>query len=184
MVRRSQTSNPRSAVVLTSGTDWHGRAASQRRSSGAAYPLPKKQAEKIQALQRAIKILQMASATKHRSEARYLFSRARALVEALPASQTVQERRQLSELRKKFGVGGKAAPKSSKKPKPNPVLKSYVPPKPKPQPAPKPDLVPKPKPKSRRRAKRGPFHNFDNRYIDRAALGYGPTDETEGSRTR
>lgn len=184
MVRRSQTSNPRSTVVLTSGTDWHGRAASQRRSSGGDYPLPKKQAEKIQALQRAIKILQMASTTKHRSEARYLFSRARALVEALPASQTVQERQQLSELRKKFGVGGKAAPKSSKKPKPNPVLKSYVAPKPKPQPVPMPDLAPKPKSKSRRKAKRSPFNRLGNRYIDREALGYGPVDETKGSRTR
>ncbi|MFF0165525.1 hypothetical protein [Streptomyces prasinus] len=184
MVRRSQTSNPRSTVVLTSGTDWHGRAASQRRSSGGDFPLPKKQAGKIQALQRAIKVLQMASATKHRSEARYLFSRARALIEALPASQTVQERQQLSELRKKFGVGGKAAPKSIKKPKPHPVLKSYVTPKPKPQPAPKPDLVPKPNSKSRRKAKRSPFDNFGNRYIDRAALGYTPADETKGSQAR
>lgn len=184
MVRRSQTSNLRSTVVLTSGTDWHGRAASQRRSSGGDVPLPKKQAGRIQALQRAIKVLRMASATKHRTEARYLFSRARALVETLPASQTVQERQQLSELRKKFGAGSKAAPKSSKKSKPNPVLKSNVTPKPKPQPVPKPDLAPKPKSKSLRKAKRDPFNSFGNRYIDRVALGYALTDETKGSRTR
>nr|WP_239076274.1 hypothetical protein [Streptomyces sp. SID9913] len=170
---------------MTSGTDWHGRAASQRRSSGRDFPLPKKQEGKIQALQRAIKVLQMASATKHRTEARYLLSRARALIEALPASQTVQERKQLAELRRKFGAGGKAAPKSDKKPKPNPVLKSKVAPKPKPQPVPKPDLAPKPDPKSRRRrAKRKPVDRLSKRYIDRAALGYAPVDETKGSRTR
>ncbi|MFC8370739.1 MULTISPECIES: hypothetical protein [unclassified Streptomyces] len=184
MVRRSQSSNPRSVVVLTSGTDWHGRAASQRPSSGGDFPLPKKQAGKIQVLQRTIRLLQMAGTTKHRSEARYLFSRARALVEALPASQTVRERQQLSQLRKKFTAGGKAAPQSGKKPKPSPVLRSNVTPKTKPQPVPKPDLAPKPKPKSRRKAKRGPFPELGNRYIDRAALGYSPTDETKGSRTR
>ncbi|MGW0085300.1 hypothetical protein [Streptomyces sp. NPDC003393] len=147
--------------------------------------MPKKQEGKIQALQRTIKGLQMASATKHRTEARYLLSRARALVEALPASRTVQERKQLAELRRKFGTGGKATPKSEKEPKPNPILKSKVAPKPKPQPVPKPDLAPKPEPKSRRRrAKRKPVDRFSKRYIDRAALGYAPADESKGSRTR
>src|SRR4051812_30688696 len=87
-------------------------------------------------------------------------------------------------VRTKFGVGGKAAPKSSKKPKPNPVLKSYAPPNPKPQPVPNPDLAPKPKSKSRRKAKRSPFNKFGNRYIDRAALGYAPADESKGSQAR
>ncbi|MFF2205240.1 hypothetical protein [Streptomyces sp. NPDC058145] len=127
----------------------------------------------------------MASATKHRTEARYLLSRARALVEALPASQTVQERKQLAELRRKFGASSTAVPKSDKKPKSNPVLKSKVAPKPKPQPGPKPDLAPKPKPKSRRRrAKRNPFDSFSKRYIDRVALGYAPASEAKDSRTR
>ncbi|MFF3285649.1 hypothetical protein [Streptomyces sp. NPDC003023] len=174
MVRRSQSSNPRSAVVLTSGTDWRERTASQQRSSGGDFPLPKKQEGKAQALQRTIKVLRLAIETKHRPEARYLFSRARALVEALPASQTVQERQQLSELRKKFG---KALPQSAKKPKPQPVSKSKVAPKPKPQPVPKPAPAPEPKRgsrKSRRRAKRSPFYDFRKRHIDREALGYAP----------
>ncbi len=181
MVRRSQTNNPRSTVVLTSGADWHGRAASQQRSSGGDFPLPKRQVGKIQALRRTIEVLRIAINAKRRPEARYLFSRARALVKALPASQTVQERQQLSELRKKFAAGSKAAPKSDKKPKPKPVAKSRLPSKPKPMPAPEPKPKPVPKRMSkvaRKRKKRIPFPELGNRFIDRAALGYAPTDET------
>ncbi|MET7972438.1 hypothetical protein ABZW44_04990 [Streptomyces mirabilis] len=185
MVRRSQNNNPRSPVVLTSGVDWRDRAASQQPSSGGDFPLPKKQAGKIQALQRAIKALQMASTTKHRSEARYLFSRARALVEALPASQTAQERQQLSELRKKFAAGSKAVPRSDKKPKPKPVAKSHLTPKPKPVPEPKPEPVPERKSKfARKKKKRSPFPELGNRFIDRAALGYAPADETRSPEKR
>lgn len=42
MARRSQTSNPRSSVVLTSGTDWGTRAAGQRHGSGAESPMPRR----------------------------------------------------------------------------------------------------------------------------------------------
>ncbi|WRZ89972.1 hypothetical protein OHB54_13400 [Streptomyces sp. NBC_01007] len=142
--------------------------------------MPKKQAGKIQALQHAIKALQMASATKHRPEARYLFSRARALVEALPASQTTRERQQLAELRRKFAVGSsKAAPKSGNKPNLKPVSKSYLAPKPKPKPVlePEPEPAPKRKSKFARKKKRSPFPELGDRYIDRAALGYVPADE-------
>ncbi|MET9891894.1 hypothetical protein ABZZ47_17000 [Streptomyces sp. NPDC006465] len=141
--------------------------------------MPKKQAGKIQALQQAIKALQMASATKHRSEARYLFSRARALVEALPASQTTRERQQLAELRRKFAAGSKAAPKSGNKSIPKPVSKSYLAPKPKPRPVlePEPEPAPKRKSKFARKKKRSPFPELGDRYIDRAALGYVPAGE-------
>ncbi|GGZ88337.1 hypothetical protein ACFOOM_18735 [Streptomyces echinoruber] len=198
MVRRSQTSNPRSVVVLTSGADWRGRVASQQRSGGGDFPLPRQQAAKVQALQRTIQALRIVINAKRRAEARYLFSRARALVEALPASQTAQERRQLSELRRKFTASGKALAQNNKKtrskpvPKAGPVVKSTVAsrpiPVPKPTPVPKPDLAPKPprKPKRKpgRKAKRSPFPEFGDRYINRAALGYAPVDETRSPEKR
>ncbi|MFE7332812.1 hypothetical protein ACFU8W_50000 [Streptomyces sp. NPDC057565] len=164
MVRRSQTSNPRSAVVLTSGADWRTRAAGQRRGSGAEFPLPRRQAAKIKALQQTIGVIRMAINAKRRPQARYMLSRAGALVKALPADLTTQEREQLSLLRKKFEARGTAA---AKKPKSIPAArsggkktaakKSTATAAQKPAPAPMPDL--------------------GNRYINRAALGYAPADE-------
>ncbi|MFJ8080045.1 hypothetical protein ACIQ6Y_05365 [Streptomyces sp. NPDC096205] len=111
MVRRSQTSNPRSAVVLTSGADWGTRAAGQRRGSGAESPMPRRQAGQVKALQQTLDVIRMAINAKRRHQARYSLSRARALVNALPADQTVKEREQLSLLRKKFEARGTPAAK-------------------------------------------------------------------------
>jgi hypothetical protein len=54
VVRRSQTNNPRSLVVLTSGADWGTRAAVQRRGSGSEAPMPRKQTAKLKTLQHVI----------------------------------------------------------------------------------------------------------------------------------
>lgn len=169
MVRRSQSSNPRSVVVLTSGADWPGRAASQRRSSGSDFAMPEQQAAKIQDLHCAILVLRVAVNTKNRLEARYQFSRARALVKALPASATVQERRQLSLLRKKFATGSKALSQNAKKGKPKP----------------KPQRKPAPKPKSRSSGKPEPTRvpDLGDRLLNRTSLGYAPADEPQRPRT-
>lgn len=53
-----------------------------------------------------------------------MLSRARALVNALPADQTTQEREQLSLLRKKFEARGTTAAKSTKKPKSIPAARA------------------------------------------------------------
>ncbi|CAL9597529.1 hypothetical protein SUDANB21_05368 [Streptomyces sp. enrichment culture] len=71
MVRVNQTSNPRSVVVLSSGTDWRTRAAGQKRSSGAESEIPRKQPAKIRALQQAISLANMAISKKNWSAARY-----------------------------------------------------------------------------------------------------------------
>ncbi|MEU6624830.1 hypothetical protein ABZ926_29245 [Streptomyces litmocidini] len=152
MVRRSQTSNPRSAVVLTSGADWGTRAAGQRRGSGAEFPLPRRQAAKVKALQQVLGVIRTAINAKRWAQARYMLSRARALVNALPADQTVQEREQITLLRKKFDARGTTAAKSTakKKPAPKPASKKAAP-------KPAPDL--------------------GDRFLNRAALGYGPAGE-------
>ncbi|MBT2398332.1 hypothetical protein [Streptomyces sp. ISL-100] len=172
MVRRSQSSNPRSSVVLTSGADWGTRAAGQRRSSGAESPIPRRQAAKVKALQQTLGVVRTAINAKRWPQARYGLSRARAIVNALPADQTVQERAQLSELRRRFEARGTPAAKkaqsakSAKKQKPVPaaqaggkkaVTKSAA------KAAP-----PKPKP--------APVRDLGDRCLNRAALSYTPTD--------
>lgn len=104
MVRRSQSSNPRSPVILTSGADWGTRAAGQRRGSGAEFPMPRRQAAKAKALQQTLRLIRRAINTKHWHQARYGLSQARALVNTLPADKTVEERQQLALLRKKFAA--------------------------------------------------------------------------------
>ncbi|MET7378341.1 hypothetical protein ABZT08_05860 [Streptomyces sp. NPDC005526] len=187
MVRRSQSSNPRAIVVLTSGTDWGTRAAGQRRSSGAESPIPRRQPAKIKALQRTVEVVRVAISKKRWHEARYALSRAQALTNALPTNVAVQEREQLSALRKKYAARNTPAAKSAKQAKPTPagraegkkpaVKKSTVK-----STAPKPKAVPKPNSVSgsrtkARKTKRSPFYDFGDRFINRAALGYEPTDK-------
>ncbi|MCX4532069.1 hypothetical protein ACWD4L_01425 [Streptomyces sp. NPDC002596] len=167
MVRRSQTSNPRSAVVLTSGADWGTRAAGQRRGSGAEFPLPRRQAAKIKALQQTIEVIRMAINAKRRPQARYMLSRARALVNALPADQTTQEREQLSLLRKKFEARGTTAAKSTKKPKSIPAARAGG----------KKAAAKKSTAKATQKPAPAPIPDLGNRYINRAALGYTAADE-------
>ncbi|MFH9038214.1 hypothetical protein ACH4FA_02410 [Streptomyces sp. NPDC017966] len=175
MVRRSQSSNPRSVVVLTSGTDWGTRAAGQRRSSGAESPMPKRQPAKIKALQQTIRVARLAINTKHWNEARYALSRARALTNALPTNVALQEREQLSALRKKYAARNTPAAKNAKQAKAAPA---------------KPTGGKKPAPKkstaksAAQQPKSAPVRDLGDRFINRAALGYGPTGEAKGSRTR
>ncbi|MFJ9714457.1 hypothetical protein ACIRPQ_00665 [Streptomyces sp. NPDC101213] len=171
MVRRSQSSNPRSVVVLTSGTDWGTRAAGQRRSSGAESPIPKRQPAKIKALQQTIGVARLAINTKHWNEARYALSRARALVNALPTNVALQEREQLSALRKKYAARNTPAAKNARQAKAKSApAKRAGGRKPAPKKSTAKKAVPKPKP--------APVRDLGDRFINRAALGY---TETKGS---
>ncbi|MZE44114.1 hypothetical protein GTY49_14365 [Streptomyces sp. SID5477] len=175
MVRRSHSSNPRSVVVLTSGTDWGTRAAGQRRSSGAESPMPKRQPAKIKALQQTIKVARAAISTKHWNEARYALSRARALTNALPANLTVQEREQLSALRKKYAARNTPAAKNAKQAKATPAKR----------PGGKKAAPKKSAAKSAaQQSKPTPVRELGDRFISRASLGYGSKDGTNGSRAR
>ncbi len=175
MVRRSQTSNPRSAVVLTSGADWGARAASQRRSSGAESPMPRRQPAKIKALQQTIEVARTAINKKRWPQARYALSRARALLNALPANLVTQEREQLSQLRKKYAARDTPAARNGKKPQPKPTAraggkKSAAKTTAK-KSAAKAAQVPKP----------APVRDLGDRFIDRTKLGYVPVDRKRDS---
>ncbi|MEF9907158.1 hypothetical protein [Streptomyces sp. P9-A2] len=175
MVRRSQSSNPRSVVVLTSGTDWGTRAAGQRRSSGAESPIPRRQPAKIKALHQALHLARLAIDKKNWSAARYALSRARALTDALPTNVAVREREQLSALRKRYAARNTPAAKNAKQAKATPAKRVGAK-----------KLAPKNSTakKAEQRPKPAPVRDLGDRFINRAALGYGPTDETKGSRTR
>lgn len=175
MVRRSQSSNPRSVVVLTSGTDWGTRAAGQRRSSGAESPIPRRQPAKIKALQQTIGVARMAINAKRWHQARYALSRARALTNALPTDVAVQEREQLSALRKKYAARSTPAAKNAKQAKPAPAGRAGSK-KPAPKKSTAKGSAQKPKP--------APVRDLGDRFIDRAALGYAPAEETKVSRAR
>ncbi|PVC95197.1 hypothetical protein [Streptomyces sp. CS147] len=164
MVRRSQTSNPRSAVVLTAGADWSTRAAGQRRGSGAEFPMPRRQAAKLKALQQCLGVIRTAINAKRWAQARYGLSRARALVDALPADQTAKEREQLSVLRKRFEARSTPAAKKAadkRKTAPKPAAKKAAAKK---KTAPG-KAVPRPVP------------DLGDRLINRAAFGYGTADK-------
>ncbi|MFH9734112.1 hypothetical protein [Streptomyces sp. NPDC017260] len=177
MVRRSQTSNPRSTVVLTSGTDWGTRAAVQRRSSGAESPIPRRQPAKIKALRQTIGVARAAINTRHWHQARYALSRARALVNALPADQTTQQREELALLRKKFAARNTPAATAARQAKsPKPATTAPAGGKKKPA-AKKPKATgtaQKPKP--------APVRDLGDRLINRAALGYDSRSATTGPR--
>ncbi|MFZ3493965.1 hypothetical protein ACODT5_12210 [Streptomyces sp. 5.8] len=151
MVRRSQTSNPRSTVVLTSGADWGTRAAGQRRGSGAEFPLPRRQAAKAKALQQTLAVIRTAINAKRWAQARYMLSRARALVSALPADQTTQEREHLSLLQRKFEARNTpAAGRTTTKKSP-----ARTPPA-----------------KAAQKSPSTPVRDLGDRFINRTALGY------------
>jgi hypothetical protein len=173
VVRRSQSSNPRSVVVLTSGTDWGTRAAEQRRSSGAESPIPKRQPAKIKALQQTVGVARLAIERKRWNEARYALSRARALTSALPINVALQEREKLSALRKEYVARNTPAAKSAKQAKATPAGRAGgKKPTPKKSTAKKSAArTPKPAPTP------PPVRELGNRFINRAALGYGPETE-------
>ncbi|MGY0070462.1 hypothetical protein ACWZEH_27520 [Streptomyces sp. QTS137] len=141
--------------------------------------MPKRQPAKIKALQQTIGTARLAINTKHWNEARYALSRARALINALPTNVTVQEREQLSALRKKYAArntpAAKNAKQGNKQGKSAPAKRAGGK-KPAPKKPTAKNVVQKPKP--------APVRDLGDRLINRVALGYGPTNETKGSRTR
>ncbi|MEU3126329.1 hypothetical protein ACFUS2_06880 [[Kitasatospora] papulosa] len=174
MVRLNQSSNPRTIVVLTSGTDWGTRAAGQKRSSGAESPIPKRQPAKIKALQQTIGVARVAIERKRWNAARYALSRARALTGALPTNVAVQEREQLSALRKKYAARNTPAAKSGKQTKATPNGRAGGK-----KPAPKTSSKKKPTAKdAAQKSKPAPVRDLGDRFINRAALGYVPGTET------
>lgn len=175
MVRRSQSSNPRPIVVLTSGTDWGTRAAGQRRSSGAESEIPQRQPAKIKALQQAIRLANLAVDKKNWSTARYALSRARALTDALPTNVAVREREKLSAVRKRYAARNTPAAKNAKQAKATPAKRAGGT-----KPAPKKSTAKK----ATQKPKPAPVRDLGDRFINRAALGYDPVDETKRPRTR
>ncbi|MEV0299618.1 hypothetical protein [Streptomyces prasinus] len=167
MVRRSHSSNPRSVVVLTSGTDWGTRAAGQRRSSGAEASIPQRQPARIKALQQAVRLANLAIDKKNWTAARYALSRARALANALPANVALREREKLSAARKRYAARNTPAAKNAQQAKATPVKRASGK-----KPAPK---KPSTK-KATQKPKPAPVRDLGDRFINRAALGYGPTD--------
>ncbi|MCX4701231.1 hypothetical protein [Streptomyces sp. NBC_01373] len=137
--------------------------------------MPRKEKAKLKALQQTIELTRTAIKAKRWHQARYMLSRARALVNALPAEQTAQHRQQLSELRKKFEARNTTAAKNArsakvtKKPISTPAAVSATGKK---------STAKKSTAKSpTQEPKLTPARDLGNRYINRAALGYTPTDE-------
>ncbi|WP_328641424.1 hypothetical protein [Streptomyces canus] len=137
--------------------------------------MPRKEKAKAKALQQTIELARTSIKAKRWHQARYMLSRARALVNALPAEQTAQQREQLSELRKKFEARNTTAAKNARSAK---VTK-----KPKSTPAAAPTTGKKPTAKKStakpptQQPQPTPARDLGDRYINRAALGYTPTDE-------
>ncbi|MGW8981720.1 hypothetical protein ACWGQ9_03575 [Streptomyces parvus] len=168
MVRRNQSSNPRTTVVLTSGSDWGTRAAVQSRSSGADLPLPRKQPAKLKALRQTIGVIRMALNAKRWHQARFGLSRAQALLNALPANLTTDERAQLTVLRKKFAARNTPAAADARKAKAAATAKRLVGKKPTPKPPAKKSATRMPP----QQATPAPVRELGDRLINRAALGY------------
>ncbi|WP_405873949.1 hypothetical protein [Streptomyces sp. NBC_00005] len=137
--------------------------------------MPRKEKAKLKALQQTIELARTAIKAKRWHQARYMLSRARAIVNALPTEQTAQHREQLSELRKKFEARNTTATKNARsakgtrKPKSTPAAAPATGKKPtaKKSTAKSPTQQPKPT----------PARDLGDRYINRAALGYTPIDE-------
>ncbi|MER7484478.1 hypothetical protein ABTY20_00735 [Streptomyces sp. NPDC126497] len=118
-------------------------------------------------MQRTIKVVRLAINTKHWNEARYALSRARALANALPANMAPQEREQLSALRKKYAARNTPAAKNAKQAKTT-TAKRAVGKKPAPKKYTAKSALQKPR--------SAPVRDLGDRFINRAALGYEPTD--------
>ncbi|MFF8710637.1 hypothetical protein ACF07T_04240 [Streptomyces sp. NPDC015184] len=111
----------------------------------------------------------MAINAKRWALARYELDRARVLVNALPADQTVQEREQLALLRKKFKARDTTAAKNAaqKKSVAKPTAKKATSKKATSKKDVSKKAAPRPEPAS----------DLGDRFINRAALGYAPADE-------
>lgn len=135
--------------------------------------MPRKQAAKLKALQESLGLIRTAINAKRWAQARYMLSRARALVNALPAEQTVKEREQLTVLRKKFEARNTPAAKKAAKAKPNAKAARAGGKKAAVKPAPQKKAAPK------------PASDLGDRLINRASLGYASeapdTNRTKGA---
>jgi len=175
VIRRSQTSNPRSSVVLTSGADWGSRAASQQPGGGTGLPLPRQQFAKVKVLRLSLMAIGRAINTKNWDQARYALNQAKALVDALPLNMALQERKQLSALRKKYAARNTPAAKDARRAKPTSAGRVGSK-----KPAPKKSATKS----AARKPKSAPVRDLGDRFINRTALGYAPADETKGARAQ
>ncbi|MGW7615536.1 hypothetical protein ACWGLG_06660 [Streptomyces antimycoticus] len=125
--------------------------------------MPRRQVAKVKALQESLGLIRVAINAKRWAQARYMLSRGRALVNALPADRTIKERQQLALLRGKFKARGTPAAKRATKTKATPGARAG-------------GKKSAAKPASRRAAPKS-TPDLGDRYINRAALGYEPTDK-------
>ncbi|MDX3418263.1 hypothetical protein PV661_29005 [Streptomyces sp. MD20-1-1] len=119
-------------------------------------------------MQQAISLANMAINKKNWSAARYALSRARVLADALPANVGVAERERLAAARKRFAARNTPAAKKVKQAKATAAKRAGGK-----KPAPK-------KPAAKKVAAQptpAPVRDLGDRFINRAALGYGPTNE-------
>ncbi|MFD1832557.1 hypothetical protein ACFSJS_23345 [Streptomyces desertarenae] len=122
-------------------------------------------------MQQTIEVARTAINKKRWPQARYALSRAWALVNALPANLTTQEREQLSQLRKKYAARDTPAARNGKKPQPKPTTRAGG------KKSATKTTAKKSTAKAAQKPKPAPVHDLGNRYINRAALGYAPTDK-------
>ncbi|MFE1842088.1 hypothetical protein [Streptomyces sp. NPDC059515] len=120
-------------------------------------------------MQHAISLANSAMSRKNWSAARYALSRARVLAEALPTNVAIAERERLSAARKRFAARNTPAAKKAKQAKAT-ATKHAGGKKPAPKKSTAKSTAKQPKP--------APVRDLGDRFINRAALGYGPTKET------
>ncbi|WP_437015190.1 hypothetical protein [Streptomyces sp. enrichment culture] len=116
-------------------------------------------------MQQTIGVVRTAIHSKRWHVARYALSRARALTNALPTNVAVQEREQLSVLRKKYAARNTPAAKNAKQAKAAPAKRASGK-----KPVPKKSTAKKAVQKS----KPAPVRDLGDRFINRVSLGYGP----------
>lgn len=139
--------------------------------------MPRKQTAKLKTLQHVIATARTEITNKRWHQARYSLSQARALVNALPADQTKQEREQLSLLRKKYAARGTVATKSAAKAKAKVAARAGG------RKAAAKTARKKTQAKTTQTPKTTPVPDLADRVINRAALGYtAPTDEARRPR--
>ncbi|MFE2456717.1 hypothetical protein [Streptomyces sp. NPDC059402] len=120
-------------------------------------------------MQQAVRLANLALDKKNWNAARYALSRARALDKALPANVAVREREKLSAARRRYAARNTPAAKNAKQAKATPAKRAGGK-KPTPKKSTAKSAAQQPKP--------APARDLGDRFINRAALGYGPTNET------
>ncbi len=120
-------------------------------------------------MQQTIGVARTALNNRRWHAARYALSRARALADALPADVALREREQLSELREKYAARDTPAAKNARQARAAAPARRTSGKKPAPKKSTAKAVVQQPKP--------APVRDLGDRFINRAALGYGSTDE-------